>query len=129
MKETLKSTPPRTNTDTSIVHIIKKVYATIYQIGIKLPKHHKLGIHADIERIALETITFIIKASLAPRTKKTETLEQTRINLELLKHLIRTEHELKIITEKQYIYTESILIETSKMTNGWIKFLAQNPTK
>jgi hypothetical protein len=127
MKNTTNVTPP--NTDISIVHIVKKLYATIYQIGIKLPKYNKLGIHSDIEHVALETITFIIKASLASRTKKVEPLEQTRINLELLKHLIRTEHELKIITEKQYIYTESMLIETSKMTNGWIKFLTQNPTK
>lgn len=106
---------------------MKKVYATLYQIGTKLPKHHKLGIHANIERLALETIKGILEASLIPRNKKMEILEHVRINLELIKHLIRIEYELKIITEKQYIHTEEMLIETSKMTNGWIKYTTQNP--
>jgi len=119
--------PPRSVVDISIIHTIKKVYATLYQIGTKLPKHHKLGIHGEIERITLETITMIVKTSFAPRIQKVGFLEQTRSNLEVLKHLIRTEHELQIITEKQYIHIESLLVETSKMTNGWIKYLTQNP--
>lgn len=72
-------------------------------------------------------MTSIIKASLAPKTEKSELLKEVRTNLEVLKHLVRTEYELKIITEKQYISAESQLIETSKMTNGWIKYLTQNP--
>jgi hypothetical protein len=74
-------------------------------------------------------MTLIIKASFAPKIRKVESLEHVRISLELLKHLVRTEHELKIITEKQYVHAESLLIETSKMTNGWIRYVTQNPTK
>ena len=51
-------------------------------------------------------------------------LEDARILLETLKHFIRIEHELKIIDQKTYIRIELIVIETSKMTNGWIKYLA-----
>jgi len=40
-----------------------------------------------------------------------------------LKHFVRTEHELKIIDEKTYIRIEMLIIETSKMTNGWIKYI------
>ncbi len=36
---------------------------------------------------------------------------------------------MKIIDQKTYIRTESLLVETSKMTNGWIKYLVQNPAK
>ena len=126
---TSRVAPPPRIVDTSIVHIIKKLYAIIYQIGTKLPKHHKLGIHATIEQTALEVMILIIKASFAPKIRKVESLEHVRISLELLKHLVRTEHELTIITEKQYIHVESLLIETSKMANGWIKYVTQNPTK
>lgn len=72
-------------------------------------------------------MTLIIDASLAQRTTKALSLEQARISLEILKHLVRTEHELKIITEKQYLNVEALLVETSKMTNGWIKYITQNP--
>jgi hypothetical protein len=71
----------------------------------------------------------IICASLVQRPKKIEPLEKARVSLEVVKHLIRTEHEMTIIDQKTYIRIESLLVETSKMTNGWIKYLTQNPTK
>lgn len=74
-------------------------------------------------------MTEIIRASLTTRPKKIEPLEKARVSLEVIKHLVRTEYELKIIDQKTYIRIESSLIETSKMTNGWIKYLTQNPTK
>ncbi len=117
--------PPRT--DISIVHTIKKVYTIIYQIGNKIPKRDKLGIHAHIERMTLDVMKNIISASLSRKNQKLEILEYARVELEVLKNLIRTEYELKIIPEKTYIYTESLLVETSKMTNGWIKYITQNP--
>jgi len=46
---------------------------------------------------------------------------------EKLKHLTRLEYQLKIISEKLYIQTQSALVEISKMINGWIKYLTQNP--
>jgi hypothetical protein len=39
------------------------------------------------------------------------------------KHLVRTMHELAIVTDQEYIAIETILIEISKMTNGWIKYI------
>lgn len=50
-----------------------------------------------------------------------------RVRLESLKHLIRIEHELGIITEKTYIEIQTCLQEGSKMTNGWIKYITKNP--
>jgi hypothetical protein len=74
-------------------------------------------------------MTTIISASFSPKTKKFELLEKVRVALEITKHLVRTEYELKIITQRQYIQVEAMLVEISKMTNGWIKYVAQNPTK
>lgn len=60
-------------------------------------------------------MTEIIRASLAQRPKKNEPLEKARVSLEVIKHLIRTEHEMAIIEQKAYIRIESLLIKTSKM--------------
>ncbi len=71
----------------------------------------------------------LISASFSNKITKQTSLEQARISLEILKHLIRTEHELKIIDQKTYFRIENLVIETSKMTNGWIKYITQNPSK
>jgi hypothetical protein len=104
---------------------MKQVYAALYQTGNKLTKRDKLGIHAEIESITLLTLRDIINASLLPKTHKQAALERARASLEVLKHLVRTEHELKIIDQKTYLRIEELLIETSKQTNGWLKYVQQ----
>lgn len=69
----------------------------------------------------------IIRATFARKTQKMPILEEVRVSLEVLKHLVRTEHELHIIDEKTYLRMSTIDVEMSKMTNGWIRYLAQNP--
>ena len=120
--------PPRTNNfDIPIFHAVKKIYAIIYTTGDTLSKRDKLGVHRHIEKSCLLLFDEIIEAALSPKTRKLEHLEKTRMLIEKLKHLTRLEYELKIISEKLYIQTQSELVEISKMTNGWIKYLAQNP--
>lgn len=93
-----------------------------------MPKSDKLGIHADIEKIALTILQELVSACFTTKDRKLENLERARILLETLKHFVRIEHELKIIDEKTYIRIEFSIIETSKMTNGWIKYLIQQKT-
>ena len=95
----------------------------MYQTGNKLTKRDKLGIHAEIESIALLALRDIISASLSLKVEKQGMLERARTSLEVLKHLVRTEHELKIIDQKTYLHIEELLIETSKQLNGWLKYL------
>jgi hypothetical protein len=106
---------------------MKQVYATLYQTGNKLTKRDKLGIHAEIESMALLTLRELISASLCSKIQKQAKLEHARTSLEVLKHLVRTEHELKIIDQKTYLRIESLLIETSKMANGWLRYITQKP--
>ena len=100
-----------------------QVYASLYQTGNKLTKRDKLGIHAQIERIALLALRDIIHVSLSSKAQKQVILEQARTSLEVMKHLIRMEYELKIIDQKTYLRIEGLLIETSKQLNGWLKYL------
>ncbi len=118
--------PPRDPAgDISIIHGIKQVYTIIYTSGKKLPKSDKLGIHLDVEKITRKIMQKLIAACFTHKQKKMETLEDARILLETLKHFVRIEHELKIIDQKTYIRIESLIVETSKMANGWIKYIQQ----
>ena len=123
MKELTNVTPPRGNTDIVILHTMKQVYASLYQTGNKLTKRDKLGIHAEIESITLLTLRDIISASLIQKSQKQPVLERARTSLEVLKHLVRIEYELKIIDQKTYLHIEELLVETSKQVNGWLKYL------
>lgn len=111
-----------------IVHI-KKVYRTLYLLGNRLPKREKLGIHKEIENILLEILKDSIEAALISRDKKSSVLQQMRRNTEVVKHLVRLEHEMKIITEKEYTNVVRGLEDVSMMANGWLKSITQKPAQ
>ena len=74
-------------------------------------------------------MTDIVRAQLSGRQEKLPALLKTRISLEVLKHLVRTEYELHVIGERSYLRIAATLVETSKMANGWIKYLTQNSAR
>lgn len=111
-----------------ILHI-KQIYKILYQIGEKLPKQHKLGIHRQIEGLAIEILEIAIETALRPQPEKHSILYIVRRKIESLKHLVRIERELSIITEKQYIRLASLLVDISMQATGWQKTLMQNPPK
>lgn len=77
--------------------------------------------------MGLQLFDEIISAALLSKIRKIERLERARLITEKLKHLVRLEYEMKIIHEKSYIQIQSELVEISKMINGWIRYLTQNP--
>ena len=113
----------------SLVHKTCELYKKIYLLSPKIPKKDRFGIYLKIENITLKIITLIINASLEVKDNKLLLLNSTRIKIEILKRMIRLMYELNIIENKKYIQLESDLQEISKMTNGWIKFLKQTPSK
>lgn len=123
------SPPPRNNFDIPVVHSIRELYKSIYQTGNKLTKRDKLGIHRSVENETSLILTGTLRASFESKQRKLETLETSRVSVEVLKQLIRAEYELKIIDEKNYIKTQDKLQTISKEINGWIKYIkTQNPT-
>ena len=97
----------------------------MYTIGHKLSKRDKLGIHRDIEGASLKLLALLIEAAFMRKESKLKILEIVRIHTEVLKHLIRSEHELGISDEKTYIRISKDLIEISKMISGWIAYCAK----
>lgn len=117
--------PPPDGFKVPIVHKIALLYKDIYLLGKKLPKRNKFGIHARIESVCLELLILSIKAAFKEKQNKKSVLEKLRIEIEVLKHLIRLCREIKIIDNKNYISLQEKIQEISKMTNGWLKYLTQ----
>ena len=125
-----KHPPPRNDFDVPIIiHSLRELYAKTYLVGKQIPKADKLGIHKEIENKVIQTFSLGITAIYENPKNKIMVLERLRIELEVLKQLTRAEYEIHIITEKSYLQISKILQESSKQTNGWIKYLkTQNPT-
>lgn len=54
-------------------------------------------------------------------------LTHTRIQIEVLKRLVRVAHNLEVVKQEKYVELELDLEEISKMVNGWIKYLQIAP--
>lgn len=110
-----------------LVHKIGELYKNIYFLSGKIPKRDKFGIYSKVENICLEIFCLSISASFSAKSKKTEILSDARVRIELLKRLIRIMQELNLIEQRKYLELELDLQEISKMANGWIKYLQENP--
>lgn len=121
------STPP--DKTPAVIHKIRILHKDIYTIGQKLSKRDKLGIHADIEKECLTLLKHSIKATLTNKrdVRKIEFISATRTLQQTLANLIRTEFELKILAEKQYLYLSSQTVEIGRMLSGW--FISQTQQK
>lgn len=103
------------------------MYKEIYQLATRIPKRDRYGIHAQIENMCLEMITLSIESSLTPKQNKVQPLETLRTKTEVIKQLIRIANEVNVYTDKTYMVLQERLQEISKMTNGWLKYVKQNP--
>jgi hypothetical protein len=61
------------------------------------------------------------------KEKKLPYLQHGRLVTEKIKHLVRMEYEMQIISEKSYITIAELLVEISKMINGWISYIQTKP--
>lgn len=112
----------------SVVHKIGNLYKIIYLNSKKLNKADKLGLRSKTEQICLNCLHLSVTAALLSTDKKLPLAEKLKIEIEMLKQLIRLENEIKIIDDKTYINWQENLQEISKMTVGWIKYLQQKGT-
>jgi hypothetical protein len=99
------------------------LYKLIYQLRFSIDKKHRFGIHVTLEQKTVELLTLIIASALIK--EKSESLKQSRILIETIRHLVRLEHELEIIPVKKYFIIIPVIEELSKMTTGWYKTTQQ----
>ena len=117
-----------TNSTPTIVNRVRILHKDIYTTGHELSKRDKLGIHKLNEDLAVKLLALLIEAAFTRREQKLKTLELARVQAEVLKNLIRTEHELKIISEDKYIQLSKEIVEISRMLSKWISYIASLKT-
>lgn len=116
---------PPPDTTIPIIHKLRLFHKDIYSIAEKLSKRDKLGIHAQIEKQSLACLALAVESAFKPKSLKHISLESLRLQVEVLKHLVRTESELQVLSEKTYLRLAEQLVEISKMTSGWLVYATQ----
>lgn len=104
----------------------KELYYNLYELRFSIDKKHRFGIHVKLEEVMLKFLEIIITSALVKN--KTDLLQQARIDIEIVQYFIRMEHDLKIISHRQYAVISLQIEEIAKMTNGWHKSILQKST-
>jgi hypothetical protein len=108
--------------DIPIVHKVNQLYKSIYILGRKVPKRDRFGLHLHIENVCLDVLELSVQAALTAKDEKKNLLEEMRVKIEVLKHLIRMSSEVGIIEDEKYLGLQKLLVEISRMAGGWLKY-------
>jgi hypothetical protein len=123
INKNLAFNPPPIEISLPIIHKIDSLYKNIYLTGKNAPKRDRFGILTKAENYCLDCLCLSVETALSAKDEKTPILKKIRLNLEVLKRLIRITNELGAIDFQKYIFLQKQVEEISKMTSGWLKYL------
>lgn len=97
----------------------------VFRLVKNFTKEYKYTLGESIKKEAIEAVTNIYRANV--KKDKTEYLEKTRENIEVLRLYIRLAKDLKCISVKQIAFVNGHIENVSKQLTGWLK--SQNKEK
>lgn len=110
--------------DDNDIPILKKLHE-LYKIFLELrklvPKADRHTIYERSEQTLLDTIELLFHAGYAKSNTKGIILEKASVKLNLLRFLVRTMKETKILDMKKYIRLQELIDEIGRVLGGWIR--------
>ena len=85
----------------------------------KYPKNARFTFGQRLTDLALDTIEKLVRAAYGRR--RSENLEAANVNLETIRVMLRLSKDRHYISEHQYEYAMTELLEIGKMLGGWLK--------
>jgi hypothetical protein len=89
----------------------------------KFPKNEKYTLGQTIEQTTLDIIKDIFSCATPDAIIRKNHLNLASIQLDLLKLLIRLAYDIKVINQRAYIRTQTLLQEIGRMLGGWLRSL------
>jgi four helix bundle protein len=102
--------------------IIEKYYTYlkwITQRVAKFPRNQRYTLGEKIEETAFEVLKNLIEAYYSK--EKIGILRKANLNLEILRFFIRLAKDLALLSNKQYEFSATSLVEIGQQIGGWIK--------
>jgi hypothetical protein len=112
------------NGEAAIVKRISELYKTFYGISSTFPKKDRYSLGVKCENCILDILEIVVTVSSISSVEKYTLLIKASVELDVLKILLRTLNELRVLDNKQYIILQSLIQEIGKMMGGWLKFLS-----
>jgi len=108
------------------VHEISILYGELYKLGSSLTKRERFSIHKTTEEECLCALKLSIEAALERKGFKMGLVRGVSVQVEVLKHLVRSAHANGSIALPVYIEIQKRLQSISRMSSGWLKYLERN---
>ena len=122
----MKTPPP---TILSVLEKLKEGYKVWQQILPHISKSHRQTIGVKIDKLLLDTLDIVYRATYSTGTRKIELLTEANTRNDLAKFFLTVMWECKIIEDKKYIRVSKILVEAGKMLFGWKEYMQnKNPS-
>lgn len=107
--------------DMPILKKLNELYKVFLELRKLIPKQDRHTIYERSEQTLLDTIQMLFHAGYAKSDTKKIVLEKASVKLNLLRFLIRTMKETKILDTKKYIRLQELIDEIGRMLGGWIR--------
>ncbi len=101
-----------------IEHSIK-VYKLWYEFRDHFPKKARFCIGIKIDNLLIEISELLFVASYEHSQNKLPILETAIKKIDILKYFLRISWEIKIISNKKYLFMSEQIQELGRMTGGW----------
>ncbi len=85
----------------------------------KFPRIHRFTLGERLETRLLSVLEDLVEAAYSKQ--KATALQRANRTLEIIRHLWRLSHELKIISTNQYEYGAKLVNEVGRQIGGWLK--------
>ena len=115
------STPPRTKEAPIVLVKAKESYKLWLFLYKNFPRVERYGIGYKIDLQFVELLENIFRASFLSVEKKTLGIDICISKLDILKFLLQTSWELKLIPTEKYSLLAHELEESGRMLGGWKK--------
>lgn len=119
-----------TNTSNSlpILECLKTVYKIWQEILPHIAKSHRQTIGVKLDKLLLETLELVFRATYSKGTQKLEFVSEAIIKNDLAKFFLLVAWECKILIDKKYVRISTKLVEAGKMLFRWNEYLEKkNP--
>ena len=121
--------PPPDGISAPIVHEISALYAQVYRIGRGISKRDRYGILATLEQECIDALRLSIQSALGAKEAKLSLVRELSVQIEILKHLVRSAYDVSAIEQKIYIDLQRNLQTISKSATNWTSYLKRNEAR
>lgn len=85
----------------------------------KFPRVRRFTLGERIEDGLLEVLELLVEAAF--QRNKEVSLRRANLHLEVVRHLWRLAHELKVIATRQYEYGAELIDDLGRQIGGWLR--------